>query len=85
LAFLAISARWLSIDLVNSSGPPGANSCAVAFSRSLMMASLSITSLMSAAIFWRSATGMVGGPNRPTSPSMVSAGWPASATVGMSG
>ena len=50
-----------------------------------MIGSPSITSLTSAAIRSRNAIGMIGGPNRPTSPSMVSAGWPASATVGMSG
>ena len=50
-----------------------------------MSGSASITALMSAAMRSRSSFGMLGGPNSPTSPSIVSAGYPASATVGTSG
>ena len=40
---------------------------------------------MSAAIRRRSSIGVSLGPNRPISPSIVSAGWPASCTVGTLG
>src|SRR5262249_38146017 len=79
------TARCSSIDLANSAGPPGLGTWAVVIRRSLMSGSASITVLMSAAMRSRRSFGIVGGPNSPTSPSIVSAGYPASATVGMSG
>src|ERR1700716_209373 len=84
-AALARTARCSSIDLANSAGPPGLGTWAVMIRRSLMRGSASITVLMSAAMRSRISSGIVGGPNNPPSPSIVSAGYPASATVGMSG
>ena len=68
----------------NSAAVPGLTSCPVALNRDAIAGS-AITSLMSAAIRSRSAAGMLRGPNRPMSPSKVSRGKPACATVGVFG
>ena len=80
----AACACCFSIACANSCGPPGLTTCPVAVRRCTIMGSAS-TSRTSAAIRSRTAGAISFGPNRPTSPSMVTSGKPASPTVGTSG
>src|SRR5262249_33780681 len=74
-SFAAIASllRWSSIESANWAGPPMFMTCPVVLSRSSMILSAE-AALTSAAMRSRVSFGISGGPNRPTSPSRVSAG-----------
>src|SRR5919201_994771 len=84
LAISAICARWRAIEAANSCAPPRLGVCAVALSLSSISLS-SEAATTSAPMRSRKSAESALLPNRPTLPSISSAGKPASMPVGISG